>query len=349
VRAQLKKLLGSLDRTSESSGWLRDLCFQEYDTCDAIFNYESHILELNQKLAQNNREPMYIVYSTPGLGLADFPLSGIDHGDVQKQKVFSDLQNYLLSDAVQNEIAAKCRRVGKVGVDKVDDRCFVPAWGADVKRGVTPLRQPDTAVIREALDLYQTTLRKPSFTIYALDFSGSMNGEGEKQLKAAMRTLLDQQEASKYLLQGTPDDITIVFLFDDQIINYAALNNYAVNGNSPVELDSLLTKIEQQQTRAATNIYRPVAQGLEWMKQKGIGERFPAVILMTDGQSNHGSLDDVKNAIARTGLENVPVYAITFGDADPAQLQTLVDLTHGRVFDGKSDLISAFRRAKGNN
>jgi Ca-activated chloride channel family protein len=87
------------------------------------------------------------------------------------------------------------------------------------------------------------------------------------------------------------------------------------------------------------------------MKEKGVGERLPAIILMTDGKSNfnNGSLDDVKGAIASTGLENVPVYGITFGDADASQLHTIADLTHGRVFDGTKDLISAFRRAKGGN
>jgi Ca-activated chloride channel family protein len=69
---------------------------------------------------------------------------------------------------------------------------------------------------------------------------------------------------------------------------------------------------------------------------------------MTDGQSNQGSIDDVRSAIAATGL-NVPTYNITFGDASVDQLKQLADLTKGRVFDGTKDLITAFRNAKGNN
>ena len=40
------------------------------------------------------------------------------------------------------------------------------------------------------------SFRKPSFTVYALDFSGSMEGQGQQQLTKAMQTLLDQEEAS---------------------------------------------------------------------------------------------------------------------------------------------------------
>ena len=316
VRAAMKKLLGTIDRTSESSGYLRDLFATAYDSFDAMFNYESHIMELNKKLVQSNREPLYLVYPSPGLGIADFPLSYVDHGDAQKQKTFDALQKYLLSDSVQQEIAAKCRRVGKVGVDQVDANCFVSAWGADAARGTTPMRMPDTAVVWQALNLYQTALRKPSFTIYALDFSGSMSGEGEKQLKQAMSILLNQDKTSQYLLQASPDDVTMVIFFNNQTTGSGDLQNYAVTGNKPEDLDKLLSKIETQQTGGGTNIYQPVALALEYMKRKEIGDRLPAVILMTDGQSNEGNIEQIKSAISSTGLENVPVYGITFGDAD---------------------------------
>jgi Ca-activated chloride channel family protein len=70
---------------------------------------------------------------------------------------------------------------------------------------------------------------------------------------------------------------------------------------------------------------------------------------MTDGQSNSGSLDDVKRAIATTGLNDVPVYAVTFGDASVKQLNEIANLTNGRVYDGTKDLVTAFRQARGNN
>ena len=350
TRASIKKILLSIDRTSESSGWLRDLFAKEYDRYDGMFNYESHIIELNQNLLKANREPLHIVYPAPGLGIADFPLSYVNHGDGQKEKTFQKLQEYLLSTPVQQELAAKGRRVGAVGMtpDAADETVFNPTWGVDLKRVISPLRLPDAPVIREALDLYQTVLRKPSFTIYALDFSGSMAGEGERQLKQAMRILLDQQEARKYLLQGSVDDVTMIIPFDGDLRTPIYLRKGAA-GNDQPGLQEMLKQVVANTTSGGTDIYLPVEWALKTMNANGVENRLPAVILMTDGMSQSGSIEDIRTTIAETGLKNVPIYAITFGDADPSQLSALTDLTGGRVFDGTKDLISAFRRAKGNN
>lgn len=45
----------------------------------------------------------------------------------------------------------------------------------------------------------------------------------------------------------------------------------------------------------------------------------------------------------------VPIFGITFGDADKTQLDTLAKQTSARVFDGGSDLATAFRTARGYN
>ncbi len=172
---------------------------------------------------------------------------------------------------------------------------------------------------------------------------------GQQQVKQAMSTLLNQQEATKYLLQASPDDIVMVLTFNSQVINQSNLAAWTVAGNDPSQLQGLLKRIEDATPGGNTDIYAPVALGLDLMKQQGIGDRFPAIILMTDGQSNHGSLDEVKAALSRTGLNQVPVYAITFGEADASQLQQVTDLTHGLVYDGTKDLITAFRNARGNN
>jgi hypothetical protein len=74
-------------------------------------------------------------------------------------------------------------------------------------------------LIHQALDLYQTTFRKASFTIYCLDFSPSMRGAGQEQLQQAMRTVLDQDEAARYLLQGSPGELTVVIPFAGRTLN----------------------------------------------------------------------------------------------------------------------------------
>jgi Ca-activated chloride channel family protein len=315
-----------------------------------MINYEAVIIEADQQLTRLGQEPLYAIYPVDGLAIADSPMGFVTQGDPEKEKTFQDLQAYLLSDAVQQELLHMGRRTGVVGMNvaNADKSVFNPDWGIDATRAIVPITFPSAAVIREALVLYQTAFRKPSFTIYCLDFSGSMEGEGAQQLEEAMHTLLDQESASQYLLQGNPDDITVVLIFNHTVINVNDVQAWTVRGNDPQELLGLYDKIASQQPNGGTNIYLPVQTALDIFFQTGVGNRFPAVILMTDGQSNAGSLSDLSTAYNKAEYQ-VPVFAITFGNASTDQLKQITDLTSGRIFDGTVDLVNAFRQAKGYN
>jgi Ca-activated chloride channel family protein len=348
VTDRITRLLGSVERSSGSSGWLNDLLLRDYDAFDAMVNYEALVIEANQQLVARGDEPLYAVYPVDGLAIADSPLGYVDRGDgdERRRELFGRLQEYLLSPPVQQEILGLGRRVGAVGmrVDDVDEQVFNPEWGIDVERPISPIRIPDAAVIREALDLYQTSFRKPSFTVYCLDYSWSMEGDGQTQLLAAMETLLDPALARRNLLQIAPDDTTVVIPFDG--LPRAPLT---VEGNGEQDLAALLSQVETTPLGDATNIYDPVAEAFRIMDQASVEGRFPAVILMTDGEANAGSFDALRVQLDHVGLDGVPVYAILFGSASEAQVTEITELTGGRVFDGREDLIEAFRTAKGYN
>ena len=70
---------------------------------------------------------------------------------------------------------------------------------------------------------------------------------------------------------------------------------------------------------------------------------------MTDGKSEGSStLDMLQEALNEQGYD-VPVYSITFGDADDSQLKDIAHVSGGKVFDGRKDLVKGFRDAKGYN
>jgi Ca-activated chloride channel family protein len=83
-------------------------------------------------------------------------------------------------------------------------------------------------------------------------------------------------------------------------------------------------------------------------KQGDLSKHFSAVILMSDGDSG-GSVRALKDALSGQHRNEVPVYSIQFGDSNPQQLEEISHFSGGRVFDGKSDLSKAFRKAKGYN
>lgn len=47
--------------------------------------------------------------------------------------------------------------------------------------------------------------------------------------------------------------------------------------------------------------------------------------------------------------KDIPVFTILFGDAKKEQMQEFAEAMSGRMFDGRTDVVQAFREAKGYN
>ncbi len=342
LREDIRELFAGINRSSGSSGWLKELFLK--GNYDAMVNYESMIIEANQTLAAQGKEPLYVVYPVDGVVFADSPLGYIDRGNEQKEEFFQKLQDYLLSEKVQAQILDMGRRTGIGGVmDDVEKSVFNPKWGIDVEKILSPITLPAADVIQEALNMYQTEFRKPSLTVFCLDFSGSMKGEGVKQLKSAMRLLLDQNLAKQYLINASSNDVNIVIPF-----NSAPQSVWQTVGNDPEDLSALLAQIEALSPGGGTDIYQPAVKGLSIMADlPNLSQYVPAIILMSDGQSD-GNFQHFATRWTESGLD-IPVFGILFGNADEQQLNDMAELTRGRVFDGRHDLVKAFRKAKGYN
>ena len=340
LQADIRELLSGVERSSGSSDWLKDM-FLEGDY-DAMVNYECLIIDANQQLEEEGKEPLYVVYPYDGLSIADSPLGYVDHGDAEKEEAFLAVQEYLLSDKTQAEIEATGRRINAGGVSKENQDVFNSDWGIDTERILSPIQMPEAAVLTEALNIYQTSFKKPSLNIYCLDFSGSMSGTGEEQLKEAMAQILLQENARKNFLQANAGEVNEVVFFDDTILDVQAAAD-----DSDEALAELNQKVADFQIAGGTDIYQAAAEALEIASGYDLTNYTPAIILMTDGQSNYnyGIFEEAWN---KSG-EDIPIFSITFGNADPSQLEELAKISGGRVFDGTKDLTAAFRSVKGYN
>lgn len=340
LHQEMTQLLSGVDRSSGSSGWLKDMFLAgDYD---AMVNYECLIISANQELESQGRETLYAVYPEDGLSLADSPLGYVDNGDSEKEAAFLKLQEYLLSDEVQDRIQKTGRRTGytlKVSDENRD--IFNEDWGIQPDRVLSPFKMPSTDVLMEALNMYQTDFRKPSLTVYCLDYSGSMSGDGEEQLENAMEQVLDQDKAAQNLIQASEGEVNIVIPFDS-----VPRDVWTAEGNGS-ELNSLLEQVQEQDADGGTDIYSATVMGLQEMQQYDLSQYTPAIILMTDGMSED-DWDLFQTEYDSLG-KDIPVFSIMFGDADPEQLNQLAEYTNARVFDGREDLIGAFRSVKGYN
>ena len=336
---EITALLSGVDRSSGSSDWLKDLFLM--GGYDAMVNYECLIISANQELEARGEETLYAVYPYDGLSIADSPLGYVDNGEDKKEEAFLQLQEYLLSDEVQNRIQRTGRRTGYEGVAAENEDVFRSDWGIQPQRVLSPIRMPSTDVLFECLNLYQTQFRKPSLTVYCLDYSGSMSGEGWDQMVEAMSYILDQDKARANFLQASQNEINILIPFDSW-----PRDVYTAQGNGSA-LEALYDQVTAEEATGGTDIYAAAVEGLQQLEGYDLSQYVPAIILLTDGMSS-GTLSDFQDSYEALGAD-IPVFSIMFGDADPTQLEELAELTNARVFDGRENLIGAFRSVKGYN
>ncbi|TJW69063.1 MAG: VWA domain-containing protein, partial [Mesorhizobium sp.] len=178
---------------------------------------------------------------------------------------------------------------------------------------VTSIRMPEPAVIRTALNLYQEALRKPSLTALCFDFSGSMENEGETQLQRAAQFLFTPEKASEVLVQWTPSDHIFVLPFDSTVRNI-----FDATGD-PAGQSQLLGAVAEQHAGGGTDMYACADQALQKiLATADLSKYLPAIVIMTDGRTD-GSAEPFL-AQWRQAPVRVPVFGITFGDADKSQL-----------------------------
>lgn len=103
VKNELISLFEGLERSSGSEDFLEELFIN--GSYEAVVTYESSIININQKLSQDNKETLYALYPIDGVSISDSPFAYIDNGIEEKKDSFEVIQNYILSSEGQNELA----------------------------------------------------------------------------------------------------------------------------------------------------------------------------------------------------------------------------------------------------
>lgn len=340
LKSDLTSLFTGLERSSGSEDFLEELFLK--GNYEAVVTYEFSIINMNKKLVAQGKEPLYILYPVDGVSISDSPLAYIKQGNGEKEEFFKKLQSYVLSDEGQKILASNGRRTWYGGVKSdVDQTIFNKDWGIDTTKYIVPLKYPNTEIIKKALSMYQTELRKPVHTVFCLDYSGSMSGKGYSQLKEAMDYILDEQKASQDMLQFASKDKITVIPFNGKVID-------VWNTDNGVNTEELIKNISTLKPSGSTNIYDTSKTALEELKNDDLNTYNVSVILMTDGMSNVGSYTEFSEYYNRLG-KDIPVYSIMFGDAYEYQLDEIAQLTNAKIFDGKTDLLQAFKEVRGYN
>ena len=337
----LKDLFKGVERVSGDEDYL--LKMYDDGNYNAMFNYESVLINYNKKRVSKGLEPLYLVYPKDGVAINDMPLAYINNDltDTKKKEKFTKLQEYLRNDEMINKMESLGYRSWYGGVkDNTDKKVFNPDWGIDTTKYLKDMKYPSKKVMSEAINLYIEKLRKPTHVVFCLDVSGSMYGSGLDTLKDAMNYILNYETASRDKLQFSSADKITIITFDDTYKVY--------DTKLGDDTESVISIINLLDVGGATNIYDTSVEALKILDKDDSNEYTKTVILMTDGMSNVGSFYDLESYYKKNKLD-IPIYSITFGESSEYQLREIANLTNGKVFDGKHNLKGAFKEVRSYN
>jgi Ca-activated chloride channel homolog len=339
LKSKLREFFAGIERASGSAEFLDELFLS--GSYDALVSYESSLLRLNRQLEAAGKETLRLVYPVDGVSLSDSPLGYVDNGNPAKEAAFKAFQAWALSAATQRKLTATGRRAWYGGdVDNPAPELFKAEWGVDTKRYIVPSKYPQADVIRAALTLYQSELKKPSYTAFCLDFSGSMYGDGRDQLMAALDYVLDPEKSGKDFIQFSERDSLVLYPFStdvgDPIESGGADARAAYESVSSIVPDG------------STNLYGAAETALRRLAGVDGTEYVRSIVIMTDGKANVGAYAALEKAYAEIAMD-IPIFCITFGGADLKELKKIAKLSNARVFDGRTDLVAAFKEVRGYN
>ena len=344
VRAWLK----AISRSDQSSVWITDDLVHKYDQHDAMVNFQAEVIRANRELEALGREPLVQIVPREGTMLSQATLGFIprERGRMNRKKetFFLKLRRHLSSPEIQRTF----RRLGWLSgvTPRLNPRVFRPEWGMQASLKYFPL--PQLTVIEEALELYQTKLRKPSLTLFVLDVSGSMRGDRLRDLKEAMHQVLDPQLTKRHLLQATPDDVTIVITFSQGI-----RHKWVVRGNDPRELRLLDQRVSSEVAGGGTHLFSALVEAYREIQEhpEYLRDHHPAIVLLSDGKPSRESRSwrDVKRIMKKANQQGkVPIHPILFGESDDQLMRQIAEESEGHLInahDGR--LTRAFRLLQG--
>lgn len=335
----LRTFFQGVERVSGDEAYLEDMFLN--GNYDAIIDYESSLINMNRKLISEGKEPLYLVYPLDGVAINDMPFGFIDRKMDKKDK-FEKILEFLRSEETAKKLESEGIRTWYGGVKSdADVSAFKKEWGINTDDYLIPLKYPGKKVITEALDVYIEQLRKPTHTVFCLDVSGSMSGSGIEELKDAMSYILDREKASKDRLQFSSNDKITILAFNAQV--QSTSKTYFGDNTG-----QLINYVDNLTPYGGTNIYSASVEALKILEDTDSKQYTKTVILMTDGESNSGSLASLKSYYSLKNSD-VPIYSIRFGESSLIQLTPIAEMTNAKVFNGKNGLKKAFQEVRSYN
>lgn len=336
--AALKAFFAGQTLTASSSGWLAERYLREQDRLDGMINYESVLLGLNAD--GQLQEKLVLIYPREGIVTADYPLMLLNPA---QRESYQKVVDALRSPRIQQQIMERTLRRPAVATVQLDRRF--------PKQLLVELPFPNSlAVIDRLLFAYLDEQRRPGYALFVLDVSGSMQGEGIRQLQAALLNLsgADQSLSGRFARFRGRERITLLpFSSDVQAARNFQIDDPAVESS---DMRAIRQVVSGLQVGGKTALFSALQQAYRIAAQARTAEpnRYYSIVLMSDGKSNTGLSEAGFWQWWQTLPEaerNIRVFPVLFADADEASMRQVAETTGGRLFDGRTQSLSQVFKA----
>ena len=333
----LKAFLTGQKLTAGSSGWLAEAFIKAPAGLDAMVNYEAVILRSNDKLGPADK--LAVVYPRDGVISADYPLMLLNP---EQRAAYDKLVAAIKSPEVQRELAASAFLR-----PALPDTPLAPGLSA---APMAELSFPNRLeVIDAVLAAYQGEWRRPATSIFVLDVSGSMEGQRLQAMRSALKILAgtDASTASTRYARFQSRERVLLMTFSDRVDEPVQVDF------DPSAMDAARAKVnayaDALEAKGGTAIYGAImrAQTEAIRERTRDPGRYVSIVLLTDGENTSGP--DLKSLRQQAeGSTPTRVFPILFGEAKPEDMESLAQLTGGRIFDGrKAGLGQVFKEIRG--
>lgn len=339
--AAMKALFKGQTLTASSSGWLAESYVREQDTIDGMINYESILLGLNA--GNQLKEKLILVYPKEGIITADYPLMLIN---ADKREAYDKLVEYLRTPEFQQEIMERTLRRPVIPSVKLSDKF--------ASQLLVELPFPNNRqVIDSLLFAYLDEQRVPAHAFFVLDVSGSMEGERLEELKQALTNLtgVDQSLTGQFSRFRSRERITLI-PFSSGVVERQDFTIDATDsgGQDMTDVRNYVTALYAGGgTAIFSSLEYAYAQVGEALQQDP--NRYYSIVLMSDGENTEG--DGVKGFVnyyrsLPAQVQAVRTFTILFGDSSIKEMESIAEVTGGRVFDAQSTpLNTIFKQIRG--
>lgn len=341
VRPRLTGFFSAQKATAGSSGWLADEFASGRAPVDGIVNYESVLGRLD---TSRLGDPLRVIVPSDGVVTADYPLALLDSADEESRSAYDDLVGWLTTPDVQRRIAADTgRRPAVPGVAPP------PASGPGVV-----VEQPFPATlgtVQALLSSFVNEVRKPSQTVYAVDVSGSMAGERIGELRSALNALAGADPSASGRLTAFRNREKVTLLPFSSEVRPPVTVEFPRDGDRTAQQGRVRDAVAALDPGGQTALYSAVDAALAAAggQRDATPDSFTSVVLMTDGLNNTGiSRAELMSRLDGASVRGIPVFVVLFGEAGPQQLEPLAAATGGKVFDARTqDLTAVFKEIRG--